>query len=309
MGYTLNANGAMIGGVTSKASKAAVRMGSLLEGDQTEDTEESASMNDDEINMIVARTEGEIEVFQKMDKERAAREEQEWHAGGNSGPVPPRLMTIEELPEIYQRDEPLNKMEDDVETLFSGRGARARNTVKYTDGMTDDQWAEALEDGTLDEPLTERKARSKARPPPNRIESSPELDEPGADDDDWAGANNASSSRRTPAKRARGRPRAASPIGATKRKRGGGTSKQPSPSPSLDDEDEIPESKRRKTAPAKGGDGISPQMRERMKKAFQECYRAVQACVAEDGRSRCDLFRELPNRKVRLPLHCTPVPH
>lgn len=257
-------------------------------------------MNDEEINLIVARTEGEMEIFKKMDEERASREEREWHAAGNTGPVPPRLMTIDELPEIYQRDEPI-KMDEDVETLFIGRGARARNTIKYTDGMTDDQWAEALEEGTLDEPLaTERKARVKARPPPNRIESSPELDEPGADDDDWGNSNNASSSRRAPPKRGRGRPRAASPAGANKRKRGGGTSKQPSPSPSLDDEDEIPESKRRKTAPAKGGDGISPQTRERMKKAFQECYRAVQACVAEDGRSRCDLFRELPNRKVRL---------
>lgn len=98
-------------------------------------------MNDDEINAICARTEGEIEIFQKMDKERAHREQLEWAAGGNSGPVPPRLMTIEELPAIYQRDDPIQSVEDEVEA-YTGRGGRARNTVKYTDGLTDDQWAE-----------------------------------------------------------------------------------------------------------------------------------------------------------------------
>lgn len=255
-------------------------------------------MNDDEINDIVARTEEEMVIFRQMDQERADREEREWRAAGNTGPVPPRLMTIDELPEIYQRDEPL-KGDEDVEVLFAGRGARARNTVKYTDGLTDDQWAEALEEGTLDEPQTERKARIKARPPPNRIESSPEIEEPGADDDDWGNNNSAPSSKKGPPKRGRGRPRNPSPVGGNnKRKRGGGASKQPSPSPSLDDEDDVPESKRRKTATAKGGDGIPAQVRERMKKAFQECYRVVQACTADDGRSRCDLFRELPNRKV-----------
>jgi len=260
---------------------------SLLEGDQSEDTEESASMNDEEINAIVSRADEEMEIFRRMDEERAYREEREWRAAGNSGPVPPRLMTLEELPGIYQRDEPI-KVDEELENIYVGRGARARTAVKYTDGLTDDQWAEALEEG-YEEP-TERKSRAKGRVQ-NRIESSPEIEEP-PDDDEWGNTNG--SSKKLPVKRGRGRPRATSP--GLKRKRGA-ASKQPSPSPSLDDDDDIPESKRRKTAPAKG-DTLPPHIRERMKRAFQEIYKAVQSCVAEDGRSRCELFRELPNRKV-----------
>ena len=36
-----------------------------------------------------------------------------------------------------------------------------------------------------------------------------------------------------------------------------------------------------------------------MKKAFNECYRAVLTCEDETGRKRCELFRGLPDRRVR----------
>lgn len=112
----------------------------MLDQDQIDDIEESASMDDDEINEIVARTEEEGVIFRKMDIERAIQEEQEWRAAGNKGPVPDRVMQIDELPEVYQRDEPL-LIEEEAEGP-SGRGARVRNAVRYTDGLTDDQWAE-----------------------------------------------------------------------------------------------------------------------------------------------------------------------
>lgn len=98
-------------------------------------------MNDDEINAIVSRNEAETLVFRKMDDERAFREEREWREAGNLGPVPPRLMTIEELPEVYQRDEPIKF--DESEELLGGR--RARAAVRYTDGLTDDQWVEVCD--------------------------------------------------------------------------------------------------------------------------------------------------------------------
>lgn len=44
---------------------------------------------------------------------------------------------------------------------------------------------------------------------------------------------------------------------------------------------------------------LPPQVRERMKKVFNECYRAVQ--MAEDpdtGRRRWELFKELPDKRV-----------
>ncbi|KAG9079723.1 hypothetical protein FRC06_007559 [Ceratobasidium sp. 370] len=39
-------------------------------------------------------------------------------------------------------------------------------------------------------------------------------------------------------------------------------------------------------------------MRERMKAAFIACHQAVQGLLAEDGRQRCELFKELPDRKL-----------
>lgn len=39
-------------------------------------------------------------------------------------------------------------------------------------------------------------------------------------------------------------------------------------------------------------------MKERMKKAFNEVHKAVLACEDADGRKRCELFRELPDRRV-----------
>jgi len=42
-----------------------------------------------------------------------------------------------------------------------------------------------------------------------------------------------------------------------------------------------------------------------MKKAFNECYKAVVNCEEEaTGRKRCELFRDIPDRRV-----CTFFPH
>jgi ATP-dependent helicase STH1/SNF2 len=38
-------------------------------------------------------------------------------------------------------------------------------------------------------------------------------------------------------------------------------------------------------------------VKERMKKAFNECYKAITSCTDETGRKRCDLFRELPDKR------------
>ena len=36
-----------------------------------------------------------------------------------------------------------------------------------------------------------------------------------------------------------------------------------------------------------------------MKKAYNECYKAVLAAEDETGRKRCELFKEPPDKKVR----------
>ena len=59
--------------------------------------------------------------------------------------------------------------------------------------------------------------------------------------------------------------------------------------------------KRRKTGPGSvRGDPVDPNTRARMRQVFDACYKAVTACEDETGRKRCELFRELPSRHVRV---------
>jgi len=43
---------------------------------------------------------------------------------------------------------------------------------------------------------------------------------------------------------------------------------------------------------------LTTAVKEKMKKAFNECHKAVMACTDETGRKRCELFRELPDKRV-----------
>jgi len=88
------------------------------------------------------------------------------------------------------------------------------------------------------------------------------------------------------------------PIGS-KRKRG---MKSTSVTPSINDNDDDeaePDVKRRKTQVSANGGGadLPPAIRERLKKAFMECLRPVMACEDGTGRKRCELFKELPNKR------------
>jgi len=43
---------------------------------------------------------------------------------------------------------------------------------------------------------------------------------------------------------------------------------------------------------------LPPAIRDKMKKAFLECHKAVMACEDETGRKRCELFKDLPDKRV-----------
>ena len=114
-------------------------------------------MNDDELNEMLARNDEEAEIFRNLDIQRERSALESWRAAGNRGKPPLGLMQIDELPECYQTDEPF-----EVETIIEGtegRGQRKRNTVVYTDGLSDDQWAMALEDGEDLQDLQDRSRR------------------------------------------------------------------------------------------------------------------------------------------------------
>lgn len=86
---------------------------------------------------MIARSEGEFEIFQKMDLERR-REEASRGAGRKS-----RLVEETELPEwLLKGDEDLERLayEEEEAEQYLGRGSRQRKEVDYTDSLTEREW-------------------------------------------------------------------------------------------------------------------------------------------------------------------------
>ncbi|KAG2023767.1 SNF2-family ATP dependent chromatin remodeling factor snf21 [Coprinopsis cinerea AmutBmut pab1-1] len=263
---------------------------SILEADQEEENEEAGDMNDDELNELLARGEHEAQIFREIDAKREREVLEAWRAAGNKGKPPPPLFQLEELPECYQTDEPFQAAE--VDDVMEGRGQRKRNVVSYNDGLDDDTWAMALEEGEDIQELTERAREKKERRLANKLlKEESARGTPASEGGDGRGRKKKGKAKATDSEYS-----AILPAGS-KRKRGG--QKSHSATPSIADEDEEPEIKRRKTkaGPSSSKDDVPPAVRERMKKAFQECFKAVTNCEAEAGRKRCELFRELPDRR------------
>ena len=117
---------------------------------------EQEEMDDDDLNAIMARSDDEIQIFQKMDEERAT----DPHYGPNR--KLPRLMGESELPDIYLNED--NPVAEEIEEL-AGRGARERTRVKYDDGLTEEQWLMAVDDDedTLEAAIARKNARIEKR--------------------------------------------------------------------------------------------------------------------------------------------------
>ncbi|CAO3616436.1 unnamed protein product [Cunninghamella echinulata] len=137
---------------------------SLLEdkNDDQTNNEDEEGMDDDELNQILHRSEEELDIFANIDIERE-KEDMEWWSRVGKGRKIERLIQESELPSIYHRDdyEP-NADDDDGEY---GRGQRARDSVRYDDGLTEEQWLNALEDENvdLDELIAKKEARRQKR--------------------------------------------------------------------------------------------------------------------------------------------------
>lgn len=97
-----------------------------------------------------------------MDKEREQLRQEEWANSGHKGPLPPPLMQENELPAFYRRDmeADLAQQIQDAEADAEGRGRRAKQGVQYTDGLTDEQWIDAMDKSDDDvEAAADRKRR------------------------------------------------------------------------------------------------------------------------------------------------------
>lgn len=249
----------------------------MLEADnEEEDEEERGELNDDDLNELLARSSEEVARFQEVDRERAADEEAEWRALGNTGPVPERLMQENELPELYRRDFDADVIDG---TQDEQPSTRRRNVVHYDDGLTEDQFLRALEG---DQDLNEVVERKRERAEKRRLKQAGL----GEVDPDASGADASRQGR----KRAKD-PELAEDVAETasadaaagdkKRKLGGATGTA-APSSDLSTL-----SKRRKV----------DEDRDAIKAALMQCYQAVEQCEEpETGRQRCVLFIDIPKK-------------
>ncbi|KAL9127870.1 MAG: hypothetical protein Q9217_003335 [Psora testacea] len=123
--------------------------------DSAEAAEELANqeeMDDDDLNMIMARSEEEMSIFQAIDAERG----RDATYGNGPGQLP-RLLGEDELPDIYLQED--NPVTEEIEEL-AGRGARERTRVKYDDGLTEEQWLMAVDDDedTIEDAIARKNA-------------------------------------------------------------------------------------------------------------------------------------------------------
>ncbi|OJD26351.1 hypothetical protein ACJ73_02266 [Blastomyces percursus] len=129
----------------------------LLESAETADQiGDQDEMDDDDLNDIMARSEDEILLFQKLDQERARNDTY------GPGRKYPRLMVEEELPDIYLAED--NPAPEEVEE-YAGRGARERKVMKYDDGLTEEQWLMAVDadDDTIEDAIARNEAKMDRR--------------------------------------------------------------------------------------------------------------------------------------------------
>ena len=131
-----------------------------FEANPENDNEEANELDDDELNELLAREDNELEIFTQMDQDRRDQKAAQWKSEGHKGPAPPVLMQESELPPFYRRDigEEMAEQAAAEEIELEGRGRRAKEQVRYTDGLTDDQWLNAMENSDDDvEEASDRK--------------------------------------------------------------------------------------------------------------------------------------------------------
>ncbi|XP_063906317.1 ATP-dependent helicase brm isoform X2 [Zophobas morio] len=115
---------------------------SILHQDGDEEEEENEVPDDETVNQMVARSEAEFELFQKMDLERRREEAK---LGPNRKP---RMMEISELPHwLVKEDDEVDPWSYDETESALGRGTRQRKEVDYTDSLTEKEWLKAIDDG------------------------------------------------------------------------------------------------------------------------------------------------------------------
>ena len=137
---------------TSEERDALLQIMLKAEEKEAGDNEE---LDDDELNEICARNPDELILFKKMDQER---ERDPVYGDGRKS----RLFTDAELPALYLQDDVL-PIEEPVGPI--GRGARERKITSYDDGLTEEQWLDAIDndEDSIEDAVNRKRARIERR--------------------------------------------------------------------------------------------------------------------------------------------------
>ncbi|VBB88438.1 Catalytic subunit of the SWI/SNF chromatin remodeling complex, putative [Yarrowia lipolytica] len=249
----------------------------LLEREEKQKEKDDDDVDDEELNEILARNDEERILFAQLDAERHATSQY------GKGKIE-RLFTEEELPEAYKRD--IKLAVEPINTDQFGRGARERKVLHYDDGLTEEQWLEAIDnDVDMDETIAKKRADNKRRQAKKSgaaaaaataspLDELEDLDSPGV-----------------------------------KRKR----SRKQTKDPMMQVEDEQPKKKARGRGRPK--DTLTPEARKALLGIMKTLYNHVLNVEDSTGRARINLFLELPSKTdypdyyilIKQPISCAQI--
>lgn len=92
---------------------------------------------------MLKRSDQELVIFNKLDAERKREENEMRRKVGGRYKKYERLIQEDELPDVY-RYEDFMAAEQGVEFEY-GRGQRVKESVRYDDGLTEEQWLNVSE--------------------------------------------------------------------------------------------------------------------------------------------------------------------
>ncbi|RUS34814.1 hypothetical protein BC938DRAFT_478366 [Jimgerdemannia flammicorona] len=276
------------------------------------DVDDEEAFSDDELNMVLKRSDQELAIFGRMDVERDRADEEAWRRSGARGKRPERLMAEWELPEVYRNDEQFTQETVD---LVMGRGQRSRTDVRYDDGLTEEQWlnvcmamqrvvslihlshgilgnliivvfisslSQAIEDDDMDvNDLIKQKDDKRRRREEKKARKSQVVKQD----------EHSQEEAETPARRRRGRPKREESVTTNdleeERKTPGkkrGRQKKSEDTPKTEDSGQQNKRRRAKKGEAelRVPETVAPHIRKQMTKIFEECYEAVDNCYAEE---------------------------
>ncbi|KAI9297913.1 hypothetical protein K502DRAFT_287160 [Neoconidiobolus thromboides FSU 785] len=221
----------------------------------------------EELNREIARTPEEFKIFMQMDLDRENEKERQWIESGRTGPIPERLIQEHELPKSFLAEKKeIIYDEEEVEVL--GRGRRAKGMVIYNDGLTDEQFVEAIEkeDADLDQVIKEKRDKRLSRLH-KKLNKAAGLDSPNS----------------TPS---------SFPVGSDEGKLKRRRRTQLQPTSDVD---------RPKPNSSRGGryDPLSPGTRDRFTEQMMDCIKAMEDLKDKDNfdRSVSYLFNKKPSKK------------